>query len=132
METDRVDGLVEQTSPFTVDATLDRLSKRIAEAGMTVFAVIDHAENARKAGLAMPASTVLVYGAAAGGTPIMLAAPHSALDLPLRVLVREGEDGRTVVAFRPMAPVLEDFGVPASLASRLGPAQDLLLKVIQD
>ncbi|RWA53434.1 hypothetical protein AU476_14045 [Cupriavidus sp. UYMSc13B] len=57
--------------------------------GMTIFARIDHAEAARNVGLAMPPTQVLIYGNAKRGTPLMLAAPGVALDLPLRVLVRD-------------------------------------------
>ena len=122
--------LVERTSAFPFDQTVERLSAAITDAGMTIFAVIDHAANARDAGLEMPATIVLLYGKAAGGTPIMLAAPRSALDLPLRVLVRQDPDGRTILSFHPIAAALEALGAPASLAARLEPGQDLLLKAI--
>ena len=61
----------------------------------------------------------------------MLAAPQAALDLPLRVLVREDADGRTLVAFHPIAPMLRDAGVPDALANRLEPAQTLLMEAIR-
>ena len=125
------EGWVEQPSRFSFEDTLRRISEAIAKAGLTVFAAIDHADNARRAGLTMPASTVLIYGAAAGGTPIMLARPRSALDLPLRVLVWRADADRVLVAFHPVVPLLEDAGVPADLASRLRPAQDLLLRAIK-
>ena len=90
---------------------------------MTIFARVDHAAGARTAGLAMPPTIVLLYGNPKGGTPLMLAAPQAALDLPLRVLVREREDGKAVVAFHPAAPMLKRAGVPDQLASKLDPAQ---------
>jgi uncharacterized protein (DUF302 family) len=127
-----IDGKVlsEHQSSFAFDQTVDRLSEAIIKAGMQLFAVIDHAANARAAGLEMPPSTVLIYGKAEGGTMIMLASPASALDLPLRVLVRQDADGRTIMAFHPVAPMLETYGIPASVAARLKPAQDLLCKAI--
>ncbi len=125
------DALVERSSPLPFELTVKRLSQAISDAGMRIFAVIDHAENAKEAGLSMPASTVLIYGKAAGGTPIMLQSPRSALDLPLHVLVREDTAGQVFVAFHPIKQTLEAAGVPADLATRLEPAQDLLLKVIQ-
>lgn len=120
----------ERTSPFTFEQTVHRLSKAISNAGMTVFAMIDHAANARAAGLSMPPTVVLIYGNAQVGTPVMLVSPKSALDLPLRVLVREQADGRTMVSFQPIAPLLKAAGVSADLALRLQPAQDLLFKAI--
>ncbi len=124
-------GITEHASPLSFDATLDRLAKAIERAGLTIFARIDHAAGARDAGLVMPPTVVLIYGHAKGGTPIMLAAPQAALDLPIRVLVREDIDGRTLVAFHPITPVMLAAGVPEALANRLEPAQDLLIKEIQ-
>ncbi len=95
-------AIVEHPSPVGFDATLARLTAAIERAGLTIFARIDHAAGARDAGLTMPPTTVLIYGNAKGGTPIMLAAPLAALDLPLRVLVREA-GGRTLLAYHPVA-----------------------------
>ena len=117
------------TTPF--EPTLARLTAAIEAAGMTLFARIDHAAGARAAGLAMPPTVVLLYGNPQGGTPIMLAAPLAALDLPLRVLVREDADGLARVAFHAVVPMLRAVGVPAVLAARLEPAQRLLLDAIQ-
>jgi uncharacterized protein (DUF302 family) len=122
--------IVEQVSPVDFEPTLERIAAAIRAAGLTIFAQIDHAANARDAGLTMPPSTVLIYGHAKGGTPVMLEAPSAALDLPLRVLVRRREDGRAVVAFHPATAMLRGFGVPEDLAGRLEPAQRLLLAAV--
>lgn len=124
-------SIAEFSSAFPFQGTLQRLTAAISHAGMQLFAVIDHAANARAVGLSMPPATVLIYGKAEGGTPIMLAAPQSALDLPLHVLVREDEHGQTSIGFRPIAPTLQAFGVTAALAGRLEPGQQLLLKAIR-
>ena len=117
-------------SAFAFDVTIDRLIAAITGAGMAVFARIDHAVNAAQVGMNMPPTSVLIYGNARGGTPIMQAVPLAALDLPLRVLVRE--DGqRTLIAFHPVAAMLQQVGVSADLAARLGPAQSLLIKAVQ-
>jgi uncharacterized protein (DUF302 family) len=123
--------VVEHPSAFAFEPTMERVVAAIEAAGMTVFSRIDHAAGARAAGLAMPPATVLIYGHAKGGTPIMLAAPLAALDLPLRVLVREDEQGRTLLAFHPVADMLLQAGVPEALATRLAPAQKLLVGAIQ-
>ena len=124
------DDIVEHVSPVDFGRTLERIRAAIRGAGLTIFAEIDHAANAREAGLAMPASTVLIYGHAKGGTPVMRAAPSAALDLPLRVLVREREDGRALIAFHPIAAMLRRAGVPDNLAARLDPAQKLLVAAV--
>ncbi len=123
-------GIVEHASPLPFDDTVERLVQAIAGAGMTIFARIDHAANAREVGMTMPPATVLIYGNPKGGTPVMLAAPLAALDLPLRVLVRELPDGTAAIAFHPVAPTLRQAGAPEDMAARLEPAQRLLLAAV--
>ena len=122
--------IFEQTSLLSFDDALQRLVRAIQISGMTIFAKIDHAAHARSIGVIMPPTTVLIYGAAKGGTPIMLAAPVAALDLPLRLLVRERDDGITVIAFHPIVDVLRRSGVPQQVAARLEPAQQALVKAV--
>jgi uncharacterized protein (DUF302 family) len=124
-------GPDEFVSAVPFEATLERLVKAIEDAGMTVFARIDHAAGARDAGMEMPPTVVLIYGNAKGGTPIMLAAPAVALDLPLRVLVREDPQRRAMVSFHPITPILQQAGVPDPLARRLEPAQRVLVEAIR-
>ncbi len=123
--------LVEHVSAVGFAPTLERLLAAIQRAGMILFAQIDHAAGARDAGMAMPPTVVLLYGHPKGGTPLMLAAPLAALDLPLRALVREDPGGRTLVSFHPAAPMLRQAGVPEALATRLDPAQRLLVDAIR-
>jgi uncharacterized protein (DUF302 family) len=125
----KTDQLVEFSSPHSFAVTRDRVVQAIAKAGLTIFAQIDHAQAAREIGIAMPPTLVLIYGHAKGGTPLMQAEPRVALDLPLRVLLRETEEG-VVIAFHPMAPVLRQAGVAESLVTRLEPAQQLLERAI--
>jgi uncharacterized protein (DUF302 family) len=120
----------ETLSAHPFEATLERLTRAIAEAGLILFNRIDHQAGARDAGLDMPPTTVLTYGHPKGGTPIMLATPLAALDLPLRVLVRVRGDGQTVIAFHPIGTALRRLGVPDSLAGKLDPAQQILLKAV--
>jgi uncharacterized protein (DUF302 family) len=124
--------VVERPSNVSFQETIERLTLAIETAGMTLFATFDHAAGAGDAGLSMPPTTVLVYGHAKGGTAIMLAAPHAALDLPLRVLVREDPEGHVLVAFRMIAPTLQKAGVPEALLRRLEPAQRMLLAAISE
>ena len=121
---------VKHASPLSFEHTLKRLIDAIAKSGMTLFASIDHAANARTVGATMPATTVLIYGSPKGGTPLMLATPEAALDLPLRVLVREEADGKTVIAFHPVTAMLRRAGVPEDAAARLEPAQRMLVSAL--
>jgi uncharacterized protein (DUF302 family) len=122
--------IVEHRTTLPFDLAVERLSETIARGGLTVFARIDHAANARAVGMTMLPATVLIYGNAKGGTPIMLAAPSAALDLPLRVLVREREDGQVVIAYHPIAGTLRRAGVAEDFVTQLDPAQQILLSAI--
>ena len=122
--------LVEQATSLTFDEALVRVSAAIARAGLSIFAKIDHASAAGEIGMAMPPATVLIYGNPKGGTPIMLASPVAALDLPLRVLVREDAEGGVMVAFHPARPMLQKAGVPEALVARLDPAQNIILEAL--
>lgn len=121
---------VEHVSPWAFEPTLQRLESAIVAAGLIVFSRIDHAAGAGEVGMEMPPATVLIYGHPKGGTPVMLAAPLAALDLPLRVLVRKREDGQAVIAFHPIAATMRQFDVPEALAARLEPAQTLLVAAL--
>ncbi len=91
--------VVTKTSARPVPATLERLQIAVQEKGLMVFALVDHSGQAAKAGLAMPDTKLLIFGSPAGGTPIMLAAPLAALDLPLKVLVWENPAGGSFVSY---------------------------------
>jgi uncharacterized protein (DUF302 family) len=124
-------ALVEHASVSDFVTTMTRLVATIEGAGMTVFARIDHAALAREVGLQMPPTVLLIYGNPKGGTPIMLAEPRAALDLPLRVLLREADDGRAMLSFHPIGSLLVPAGVPESMALRLQPAQEVVLKALR-
>ena len=122
--------LFEVASGETFAATLDRLLGAIAHAGMTLFARIDHAAGALAVGTPIRPATVLIYGSPAGGTPLMIAAPLAALELPLRVLIRENDAGKVSLVFHPIAPVLREAGVPEALVHRLDRAQLMLAEAL--
>ncbi len=92
-------GVVTARSRYPVPETVDRLAAAARMAGNTIFARIDHAANAAAAGLTMPPTQVLIFGNGAAGTPLMLASPLVALDLPLRFLVWQADDGETRIAW---------------------------------
>ena len=122
---------VQHTSSLTFSETVDHLVATIETVGMNVFAKIDHAAGAKDVGMSLPSSVVLIYGHARGGTPVMQAAPAAALDLPLRVLIRETNRGETVIAFHPARQMLAHHGIPGELVDRLAKAQQLLVRAIQ-
>jgi uncharacterized protein (DUF302 family) len=124
-------GYVEHKSSLTFPETVNHLVETIEQVGMNVFARIDHAAGARDVGMDLPPTLVLIYGHARGGTPVMQAAPAAALDLPLRVLIRETGSGETVIAFHPVRQTLAGHTIPGELVDRLAKAQQLLVGAIQ-
>jgi uncharacterized protein (DUF302 family) len=107
-------------SAATVAQVAERMRALIAEHGLTLFAEVDHAANAREAGLEMPPSRVLIFGSARAGTPLMLAAPDIALELPLRVLVREDSEGGAALVYLDPARLAAAFGVEHLAAGIMG------------
>lgn len=122
---------VKLRSPYSFADTLARLHSTLAAKGMTVFATIDHASGARAVGLEMPPTTVLIYGNPKAGTPLMQAAPDFALELPLRVLVREDTAGHTWLVYDAAAVLEGRHELPAGMAERLAPAEQVLAAAIQ-
>lgn len=93
----------------------------IEHRGASVITVIDHAAAARAAGLAMPATQVVVFGNAAAGTPLMQAVPDVAIDLPLRLLVRDDGSPGSVVSWQDPAYVADRFGLHGETAPLAAP-----------
>jgi uncharacterized protein (DUF302 family) len=113
------DGVVTKTGGRPVPEALERLQIAVQEKGLMVFALVDHSGQAAKAGLAMPDTKLLIFGSPAGGTPIMLAAPLAALDLPLKVLVWENPAGGSFVSFVDPAYLGERHHLTDDLTARI-------------
>lgn len=114
----QVAALNEQTSPHTFTETLSRLEKAADARGLKLFARLDHAAAAKEAGLSLRPTTVLVLGNPKGGTGLMQAQPTLAIDLPLKVLVWQGDDGKVRVATNG-APYYQRHGVPEAAAANM-------------
>ena len=130
MAMDDAAKVVECISPLPFEAAQERARQVIAQAGLQLFATIDHAAGAREAGFSMRPTVVLIYGHPKGGTPLMLAAPAAALDLPLRVMLREDDQGRTIVTYHPVAAMLQALSASAQLGSNLERAQGLVVTAL--
>lgn len=92
-------GIVSIPGSHSVDETLAKLEAILLEKGVKLFAVIDHSGEAEKAGMKMPPTKLLIFGNPRAGTPLMLAAPSVAIDLPLKILVAEDANGRTRISW---------------------------------
>src|ERR1700683_5708034 len=91
--TDQGNGIIAKPSNHSVDETVERLKSILQAKGVTLFALVDHSGEAQKVGLTMPLTKLLIFGNPKGGTPLMLASPSIALDLPLKILVAQDKDG---------------------------------------
>ena len=116
-----VPGVITLASENAVAAVADRLEEVARERGLTVFARIDHRAGAVDAGLDMQEAQVVLVGNPKAGTPIMSAAPLVALELPLRVLIWAGADGRTWVTFTDPDWLAERYSVPPELVDAIRP-----------
>lgn len=112
-------GLVTIPSRYSVDETVKRLEHLLQEKGIKLFALIDHSGEAEKAGLKMPPTKVAIFGSPKAGTPLMLATPSIAIDLPLKLLIAEDTNGRVSIS----------WNAPAYLAARHGLPQDLIANI---
>jgi uncharacterized protein (DUF302 family) len=113
-------------SGFTVDEAVTRLERALTAAGMKVFARIDHAGEARAAGLTMRPAVLLVFGNPSAGTPLMVARPTVAIDLPLKALLWQDEQGVTWLTYHTPAMLVRRHDLDPTLASTLEPVGALL------
>jgi len=99
MESQESTGIVNRLSNHSVDETIERLQTMLHAKGVTVFALVDHSGEAERAGLKMRPTKLLIFGSPKAGTPLMIAAPSIAIDLPLKLLVSEDSAGKVWISF---------------------------------
>jgi uncharacterized protein (DUF302 family) len=112
-------GIVTKPSPRSVAATVARLQRLIEEKGVMLFAVIDHSGEANRVGLTMPDTKLVIFGSPTAGTPVMVAAPLAALDLPLKLLVSEDPAGSVSVSYNSPSWLAERHHLSEEMAARL-------------
>src|SRR6266478_225342 len=117
--------IVTKLSGRSVKETVARLTEMVAAKGMKLFAVIDQSAEARQAGLHLRDTTLVIFGSPAAGTPVMVAAPLAALDLPLKVLVWAADDYQTKLSYTAPSALARRYGVSAELAARLAGIDEL-------
>lgn len=124
-------GLIQVASHYSMDETLRRLQATFAEKGLQVFAIIDHSGEAEKVGLHMPPTKVLIFGSPKAGTPLMVAAPSLAIDLPLKALVAEDDAGKVIVTYNDPEYLRARHGFPPDLTKNLAGAGALIAKAVE-
>jgi uncharacterized protein (DUF302 family) len=112
-------GIADLPSSHTVDETVERLQSILLERGLTLFALVDHSGLAETVGFQMPPTRLLIFGSPKAGTPLMLAAPSLAIDLPLKILVWQDSEGKAWVSYNTPEYLRERHGFPAELEANI-------------
>jgi uncharacterized protein (DUF302 family) len=126
-----ISGLITLKSAHSVDKTVARVRALLEAKGIREFALIDHSAEAAKAGLAMPKTQVVIFGNPTGGTPLMLAAPSVAIDLPLKLLVREDASGDVWVSYWSAQTLLQRHGLAEALAQNIDVIEMIALQATE-
>ncbi|MGA3045272.1 MAG: DUF302 domain-containing protein [Terracidiphilus sp.] len=121
-------GIVDIPSNHTVEQTVERLKGILEAKGVTLFALVDHSGEAEKAGMKMPPTKLLIFGSPKAGTPVMLASPSIAIDLPLKILIWEDGSGKTWISYNSPAYLMERHNVPPELLKNIAVVETLAAK----
>jgi uncharacterized protein (DUF302 family) len=125
MTTNRDNGIIDVPGKHSVEETVKRLQGILEAKGITLFALIDHSGEAEKVGLKMPPTKLLIFGNPRAGTPLMLAAPHSAIDLPLKILIWEDAGGQVWITYNSPAYLQERHSLPTELMQNIAVVETL-------
>jgi uncharacterized protein (DUF302 family)/uncharacterized membrane protein YidH (DUF202 family) len=124
-------GIVVKPSNHSVEQTVDRIKNILQSKGVALFALIDHSGEAEKVGLKMPPTKLLIFGNPKGGTPLMLAAPSIAIDLPLKILISEDAQGKVWVSYNSPVYLQERHGLPSELLQNIAVVETLATKAAE-
>jgi len=127
----RASGLEQVASRYSVDETVARIESVFAQKGLQVFTVIDHSGEAEKIGLKMRPTKVVIFGSPKGGTPLMVAVPSLAIDLPLKALVAEDDNGKVWVSYNNPEYLQQRHGVPDDLIKNIAGAGALVAQAVE-
>ena len=118
-------GIETVSSSHSVDETVRRLQELLRTKSITLFAIIDHSGEAEKAGLHMAPTKLVIFGNPKAGTPLMIAAPSAAIDLPLKILIAEDANGAVSVSWNTPAYLGARHGIPDPLLQNIAAAEAL-------
>ncbi len=124
-------GLIDVPSNHSVDETVERLKGILQAKGITLFALVDHSGEAAKSGMKMRPTKLLIFGNPKGGTPVMLAAPSSAIDLPLKILVWEDVQGKVLITYNSPVYLQARHKLPPELLPNIAVIETLAAKAAE-
>lgn len=124
-------GIISKPSRHSVHETVEKLKAMLQEKGIALFALVDHSGEAAKVGMTMRPTKLLIFGNPKGGTPLMIASPSIAIDLPLKVLVAEDETGKVFLSYNSPAYLQERHNLPAALLQNIAVVEALVAKAAE-
>ena len=124
-------GMVHLSSPYSVGETLQRVEGLLREKGLTIFCLVDHSGEAEKVGMKMHATKLLLFGSPKAGTPVMVASPTVAIDLPLKALVWEDVGGKVWVSHNSPDYLKQRHNIPDDLMKNISGAGALLQMAVK-
>ena len=124
-------GIIDKPSNHSVDETVEKLKGILQSKGVTLFAVVDHSGEAAKVGMKMRATKLLIFGSPKAGTPLMLAAPRSAIDLPLKILVWEDAERKVWISYNSPSYLQQRHGFPLELLQNIAVVETLAAKAAE-
>jgi uncharacterized protein (DUF302 family) len=125
-------GIVDIASHHSVDVTVEKVRTILQAKGVTLFALVDHSAEAEKAGMKMRPTKLLIFGNPKAGTPVMVAAPSIAIDLPLKILVWEDEAGKVWISYNSADYLRGRHDVPAELMQNIAAAEGIAAKAAEE
>ena len=121
-------GMIDNPSNHSVEQTVEKLKNILHSKGVTLFALVDHSGEAAKIGIKMRPTKLLIFGSPKAGTPLMLAAPSIAIDLPLKILIWEDDQGKVWVSYNSPEYLKERHGLPQELLQNIAVVETLAAK----
>ena len=127
----RGNGIIDKPTSHSVDETVEKLKGMLRDKGITLFALIDHSGEAEEVGIKMRPTKLLIFGSPKAGTPLMLTAPSSAIDLPLKILIWEDAQGKVWVSYNSPTYLQERHNLAQQLLPNIGAVETLAGKVAE-
>ena len=118
-------GIVDRPSNHSVEDTVGKIENILQSKGITLFALVDHSGEAEKVGMKMRPTKLLIFGSPKAGTPLMLAAPSVAIDLPLKLLVWEDAQGQAWISYNSPEYLERRHGLPPDLRQNIAVVETL-------
>jgi uncharacterized protein (DUF302 family) len=131
MAAEKNGGLINIPSNHSVDETVEKLKTILQLKGITLFALIDHSGEAAKVGMKMRPTKLLIFGNPKAGTPVMLTAPSSAIDLPLKILIWEDAQGKAWVTYNDPGYLQERHNIPIELLPNVSVIEALAKSAVE-